>query len=141
MEISVAVDQPDRPARPGQRIVLQSASPPHVACPRAKQCETLSAITPSSRPISTTILPTINFSTVAPVKYCYSRLQPGGDQKFVEGRNRMGAASFLLTEEVVALGDRICRAPEIEIGECYADIGHERPDVAPATAGFVPAST
>src|ERR1700745_1274832 len=66
MEISVAVDQPYRPARPGQRIVLQSDSPPHVACPRAKQCETLSAVMPSSRPISSRILPSITFSTVMP---------------------------------------------------------------------------
>jgi hypothetical protein len=59
------------------------------------------------------------------------------DQKVVERGTRMGASTFPLTDDVVALGDQIRRAPEIEIGECYAEIGHERLDVVPAAAGFL----
>ena len=49
----------------------------------------------------------------------------------------MGAATFPLTDDVVALGDQIGRAPEIEIGERGAEVGHERLDVVAAAAGLV----
>src|SRR5262249_33510113 len=47
------------------------------------------------------------------------------------------AATFPLPDDVVALGDQIRRAPEIEIGECGTEIGHERPDVGTAAARFM----
>src|SRR5262245_53135932 len=49
----------------------------------------------------------------------------------------MGAATLPLTDDVVALGDQIRRAPEIEIGECGTEIGHERLDVGTAAARFM----
>jgi len=61
----------------------------------------------------------------------------GANQKTIEGRPRMGAATFPSTDDVVALGDQICGAPEIEIRERRTEIGHERLDVFSAAAGFV----
>jgi hypothetical protein len=49
----------------------------------------------------------------------------------------MGATAFPLTDDIVALGDKIRRAPEIEIGECGTEIGHERLDVVATAAGFM----
>src|SRR5262249_56698551 len=51
------------------------------------------------------------------------------DQEVIEGRTGMRATTFPLTDDVVALGDKIRRAPEIEIGECGTEIGYERLDV------------
>src|SRR5262249_54775054 len=59
------------------------------------------------------------------------------DQEVIEGRTRMRATTFPLTDDVVAIGDKIRRAPEIEIGECSTEIGHERLDVVAASAGFM----
>src|SRR5437764_12814071 len=39
------------------------------------------------------------------------------DQEVVEGWTRMGAPTFPLTNDIVAFGDKIRRAPEIEIRE------------------------
>src|SRR5262249_17266924 len=47
------------------------------------------------------------------------------DQKVAERWTGMGATTFPLTDDVVALGDQIRRAPEIEIGERGAEVGHE----------------
>ena len=49
----------------------------------------------------------------------------------------MGAATFPLTDDVVALRDQVCGAPEIEVGERGSEIGHEHLDVVTATAGLV----
>src|SRR4029077_7937101 len=49
----------------------------------------------------------------------------------------MGATTFPLTDDIVALGDKVRRAPEIEIGESGAEIGHERLDVGAAAARFM----
>jgi hypothetical protein len=49
----------------------------------------------------------------------------------------MRAATFPLADDIVAFRDQIRRAPEIEIGECSAEIGHECLDVVPATARLV----
>src|SRR6516164_9222214 len=59
------------------------------------------------------------------------------DQEVIEGRTRMGATTFPLTDDIVALCDKIRRAPEIEVGECGTEIGHERLDVVVAAAGFM----
>src|SRR5262249_35424437 len=56
------------------------------------------------------------------------------DQEVVERWTRMGAPAFPLTDDIVALGDKIRRAPEIEIRECGTEIGHERLDISAATA-------
>src|ERR1700730_10009146 len=65
------------------------------------------------------------------------RSRQAADQKVLEGRTRMRAAAFPLSDDIVALGDQVRRAPEIEIGECGAEIGHKRLDVVAATVGFV----
>ena len=44
------------------------------------------------------------------------------DQEVVERRTLMGTATFPLTNDVVALGDQVCGAPEIEVGECCAKV-------------------
>jgi hypothetical protein len=44
------------------------------------------------------------------------RSREAANQKVVEGWTGMGAPTFPLTDDVVALGDQIRRAPEIEIG-------------------------
>ena len=49
----------------------------------------------------------------------------------------MRAATFPLTDDVVAFGDQIHRAPKIEIGESSAEIDHVRLNVVATAAGFV----
>src|SRR5262249_37754082 len=49
----------------------------------------------------------------------------------------MRAAAFPLADDVVALGDQIRGAPEIEVRECRTEIRHERLDVGTAAAGLV----
>ena len=96
----------------------------------------VSAATPSSRPISSTILPSITFSTVVPVK-CILRPVAAGRapiEEIVEGRAGVRAAAFPLADDVVALGDQVRRAPEIEIGERGPEVGHEGLDVFAAAA-------
>jgi len=41
----------------------------------------------------------------------------------------MGASTFPLSDDVVALGDKIRGSPEIKIGKCPAEVGHEGLDV------------
>ena len=60
---------------------------------------------------------------------CILRPVAGADQEILERRTRMGAATFPLTDDVVALSDQVCGAPEIEVGERRSEIAHERPDV------------
>jgi hypothetical protein len=45
------------------------------------------------------------------------------------------AAPFPLTDNIVARGDQVRRAPEIQIGERSAEISHERLDVVTTAAG------
>src|SRR6516162_10264684 len=65
------------------------------------------------------------------------RSRHAADQEVIEGRTCMGATTFPLTDDIVALGDKIRSAPEVEIGECGPEIGHERLDVVAATSGFM----
>src|ERR1700693_2606707 len=51
------------------------------------------------------------------------------DQKVIEGRTGVGSAAFPLADDSVALGDQIGDAPEVEVGERGAEVGHERLDV------------
>src|SRR6201992_1300693 len=99
----------------------------------------VSAVKPSSRPISSTILPLITFSTVVPVK-CILRPVAAGRppiRKSLKAGPVWVTPPSPLTNDVVAFGDQICRAKEIEIGECGAEIGHERLDVVATAAGFM----
>ena len=49
----------------------------------------------------------------------------------------MRAAAFPLADDIVAFGDQVRGAPEVEIRERRTEIGHERLDVVTATARFV----
>src|ERR1700674_4099259 len=49
----------------------------------------------------------------------------------------MRAATFPAANNVVALGDQVGGAPEIEVRKCFAEIGHERLDVLTAAARLV----
>src|SRR6478672_548985 len=66
-----------------------------------------------------------------------SRGWKAADQEILEGRTRMGATTFPLADDVVALGNQIRGAPEIEIGEGGAEIGYERLDIVAAATGFM----
>src|SRR5215831_16912079 len=57
------------------------------------------------------------------------RSRKTANQEIIEGRTGMGATTFPLTDDMVALGDEIRRAPEIEIWEGGTEIGHKRLDV------------
>src|SRR5262249_25144432 len=58
-------------------------------------------------------------------------------QEVAEGRTRVRTAAFPLADDIVAFRDQIRRAPEIEIRECSAEIGHECLDVVTAAARLV----
>ena len=58
-------------------------------------------------------------------------------QEVAEGRTGVRTAAFPLADDIVAFCDQIRRAPEVEIGECSAEIGHERLDVVTAAARLV----
>src|SRR5262249_11890673 len=66
-----------------------------------------------------------------------SRSRQTADQKITEGRTRMGATTFPLTDDIVPLGNQIRRTPEIEIRKCFTEIGHKRLDVVTAPARFM----
>src|SRR6185295_3212974 len=55
-------------------------------------------------------------------------------QEVTESRTRMRTATFPAADHIVAFGDQISRAPEIEVRESIAKVGHERLDVSPAAA-------
>jgi hypothetical protein len=96
------------------------------------------AVRPSSRPCSSTILPSMTFRTVAgEVHLSAGRGRQAADEEVVEGRTRMRAAAFPLADDIVALGDQVGGAPEVEVGECSPEVGHERLDVGAAAPGFV----
>src|SRR6516165_4832784 len=50
-------------------------------------------------------------------------------EKIAESRSGMGAATFPLPDDVIALGDKVGRAPELEVRERGAEIHHEIPHV------------
>ena len=49
----------------------------------------------------------------------------------------MDSAAFPSADDVVAFRDQIRSAPEVEIGERFPEVRHERLDVFTATARFV----
>src|SRR5579872_985640 len=53
----------------------------------------------------------------------------GTGKKVLESRTGVRAAAFPLTDDIVALGDEFGGAPEVQIGECRAEISHEGFDV------------
>src|SRR5690349_2703919 len=59
------------------------------------------------------------------------------NRKVVEGWTRMSSAALPSADDIVALGDQIGCAPEIEIGECGAETGHEGFDVITAATRLV----
>src|SRR5215470_11465123 len=58
-------------------------------------------------------------------------------QEVAEGRTGVRTAAFPLADDIVAFRDQIRRAPEVEIGECSAEIGHECLDVVTAAPWLV----
>ena len=72
--------------------------------------------------------------TSEPVNAVMKRLLPILGSRRATTRRLPGSATItssgrpLERTDVVALGDQIRRAPEIEIGECGAEVGHERLD-------------
>src|ERR1700736_121935 len=77
-------------------------------------------------------------NTVVPVK-CIFRPVAAGSEPIRKSRKAgpVRTAAFPLADDIVAFCDQIRRAPEVEIGECSAEIGHEYLDVVPATARLV----
>src|SRR6202008_2164114 len=61
-----------------------------------------------------------------------SRSGQRSHKKIGERGARMCAAALPASDNIVAFGDEIRGAPEIEIGERLAEIGHERLDVGMA---------
>jgi hypothetical protein len=59
------------------------------------------------------------------------------DQKVIESRTGMRAASFPTTDDVVAFRDQVGGAPEVEIRKRLPEVGHEGLDVIATAAGFV----
>src|SRR5690242_11539783 len=53
------------------------------------------------------------------------RRRQRSDEEVAEGRPRMRAATFPATHHVVALGDEVRDAPEIEVWKRLAKPGHE----------------
>src|SRR5690349_2491804 len=58
-------------------------------------------------------------------------------QKVRERWPAVRAAAVPAADDVVTFCDEICSAPEVEIGEGFAEIGHEGLDVFPSTTRFV----
>src|SRR5215469_10076942 len=54
-----------------------------------------------------------------------------------EGRARVGAAAFPLADDVIAFGDEVSRAPELQVGERSTEIGHKSLDVFAAFPGLM----
>src|SRR4029077_8996874 len=75
------------------------------------------AVTPSSRPISSTIMPSLSFRTVVPVKCIFRPVAAGNDptRKITERRTAKRATAFPTADHMIALGDEVGSAPEIEI--------------------------
>ena len=90
----------------------------------------MSAATPSSRPISSRILPFWSLRMVVPVK-CIFRPVLAGRPTDEEIRKpaRYGCRPLPLTDDIVAFSDEVGRAPEIEVRERRTEIGHEGLDV------------
>src|SRR5690349_2368707 len=59
----------------------------------------------------------------------------GADRPVVERVAGLGAAALPLADHVVALGDQVSRAPEVQVREGSAEPGGELPDFLAAAAG------
>src|SRR5262245_45059149 len=96
------------------------------------------AVTPSSRPISSAILPSLTRSTVVPVK-CIFRPVAAGNDPMRKSLNRTDvcAATLPSANHIVILGDKIGRTPEIQVRKRFAKPGHERLDILAAAARLV----
>src|SRR5947209_17998974 len=85
------------------------------------------AVTPSSKPISSAILPFFDAKhgrSGEPHLPARSRRE-GTDEKVTESGPRVRATAFPTTDHVVALCDEVRRTPEVEIRECLAEPHHE----------------
>ena len=104
-----------------------------------KRPSCISAVTPSSRPISSRILPSLNSQDRRAGEVHLSAgscgQRPG--QKITERWTGMRAATFPLTDDIVTLRDQVGRAPEVEVRERPAEVALERLNVRAATARFV----
>src|SRR2546426_5131683 len=54
------------------------------------------------------------------------------EKKITESRPRVGAATFPTPDHIVALGDQVGSAPEVEVRKRGPEIGHEGFDVVTA---------
>src|SRR6266550_2541556 len=96
------------------------------------------AVTPSSRPISSMIFPSLSFSTVMPVNFILRPVLAGKDPT----RKSLNAGPVCVpppsaADDVVTFRDKIRSAPEVQIRERLSEVRHERLDVFPASARFV----
>ena len=86
-----------------------------------------SAVTPSSRPISSLTLPFSMRSTVGPGEphLAAGRGRQRADEEIAESRAGVRAAALPLADHVVALGDEVGRAAELEVRKRLAEVDHE----------------
>ena len=78
-----------------------------------------SAVTPSSRPISSAILPSsiAKHGRAGEAHLAAGRRRQRADEEVVEGRAGVRAAAFPPADDIVALGDEVGRAAEVEVRE------------------------
>src|SRR6202046_3629314 len=50
------------------------------------------------------------------------RCRKAADQEILERRTRVGAAAFPLADDVIALRDQVCGAPEVEVRKRAAEV-------------------
>src|SRR5690348_14197109 len=63
-----------------------------------------------------------------------SRCRQRSDKKITESRTSVGAAAFPTTDHIVALGDKVGSAPEVEVWKRCPESGHEGFDVVTPAA-------
>jgi len=98
----------------------------------------VSAVTPSSRPIlHDPAVDHLQHGGAGEVHPAAGRGRQAAGQEVAEGRPGMGAAALPLADDLIALGDQVGRAPEVQVGEGGPEIAHEGLDVVAAAAGLV----
>src|SRR5207245_4637250 len=89
---------------------------------------------PSSRPISSAILPFSIRRTVVPVNRIFRPVAAGNDpmRKSLKAGPVCVPAAFPAADHVVALGDEVRSAPKVEVRECFTEPSHESLDICVA---------
>src|ERR1700676_890102 len=65
------------------------------------------------------------------------RRRQRADQEVAEGRTGMRTATFPATDDIVAFGDQVRGAPEVQVREGRTEVCHERFNIVTATAWFM----